>query len=225
MPDKMPAGTSDCLPVYVVLDTSGSMEEHEQLLNETLENLIETVANKPNVAEYAHICIISFNTDAHVIVELTDVQKLDYIPEVACDGMTSYGNAFRTLKQRIDVDVPALRKQGRGVLRPTVFLLTDGIPSDDDWATPFEELVDKNWSRRPHIVTFGFGDAPAEIISRVATKKAFLAKDAKAGGTAITEFLGQLLNTMVRSQAEGTIVLPAEVKGFDTIVLPHEHID
>ncbi|MGY0234287.1 vWA domain-containing protein [Longispora urticae] len=225
MTDPSPTIHSDCLPTYIVLDTSGSMGKHEQLLNDTLEYVIESVANSPRVAEFAHISIISFNDDAHVVVSMTDVQKLAMIPEVKCDGLTEYGKAFRLIKNQINIDVPALRAQGRGVLRPTVFMLTDGGPSDKNWEQDFADLTDRQWPRHPHVVTFGFGTAPAAIIGRIATKKAFIAQDVLGGSTAITTFLGELLNTLVKSSERGQVELPAEVANFKTIVLPHEHVD
>ncbi|NUT22252.1 MAG: VWA domain-containing protein [Hamadaea sp.] len=222
-PGTTPA--SDCLPTYIVLDTSGSMNPHVASLNKTLEVVVDSVADSPRVAEFAHISIISFNTRAHLILPLTDVQGLTSIPEVGCGGETNYGEAFRMVKERINVDVPELRHQGRTVLRPTVFMLTDGGPTDDDWQESFAELVDDSWSRRPHVVTFGFGDANAGVLSQISTKMAFLAKDAYAGNTAITNFLGELLRTLIKSSSTGNVELPTEVEGFKTVSLPREYME
>src|SRR5207244_4491047 len=83
-----------------------------------------------------------------------------------------------------DTDVAALLAQGRAVLRPAVFFLTDGAPTDPGWEQSFQRLVDKSWARRPHVITYGFGAAPREVLSKVATKAAFLAENGADQDTA-----------------------------------------
>lgn len=214
----------DCLPTYIVVDTSHSMLQHHAVLNQALENVIEAVANSPRLAEFAHISVISFNADAHLVLPMTDVQDLAVIPQVTCGGSTAYAKAFRLVRQRIEADVPELNALGRGVLRPAVFLLTDGEPTDTDWRQAFTELTDPDWKRRPHVITFGFGGAHAAVLGSVATKRAFIANDAINETEAITTFLGELLNTLVASSHSARLELPAEIDGFDDVPLAREYV-
>lgn len=211
-------GKTKCLPTYLLLDTSGTMKDHEQTLNETLEHVHLSLVESPRVAEFAHISIISFNTDPHLVLEMTDIEEVRALPALSCGGLTNFGSAFDLLGERINIDVPALRSAGMAVLRPAVFLLTDGLPSDArTWASRFAALVDPAWPRRPHVITFGFGDATSESIGGMATKAAFLAKNNFQEKEALTSMLTTLLNTLVASAPAGELIIPTDLPGFERV--------
>src|SRR5262249_51930851 len=128
------------------------------------------------VSEFAHMSIIAFSTEPWFVLEMVDMENVEAMPRVRCNGMTYYRRVFDLIRARIDVDVPALRAQGKAVLRPCVFFLTDGEPNDpEDWDAAFRRLVDRNWRRRPHVVTYGFGTSSEWVLSRVSTGIAFMA--------------------------------------------------
>jgi uncharacterized protein YegL len=211
-------GKTKCLPTYLLLDTSGTMTPHEELLNATLDHVYESLVDSPRVAEFAHISIVTFNTHPHVALEMTDIEEVQALPQLNCGGLTNFGEAFDLVRQRIDIDVPALRARGKAVLRPAVFLFTDGQPSDAGrWAVNFANLVDKSWSRRPHVLTFGFGEATGESLKGMATKAAFLAKKNLEEKEALSRMLTTLLNTLVASAPVGNLVVPEDLPGFERI--------
>jgi uncharacterized protein YegL len=211
-----------CLPTYVLIDTSGSMKPSEDALNETLEHLYNELFESPRISEFAHISIISFNNEAHVILPMTDIQQVTALPQLGCSGVTDFGKVFRRLRACIEDDVPALNRAGRAVLRPLAFLLTDGQPTDatgratQAWRPDYQALVDHNWRRRPNIVTFGFGNATADVLSDIATKQgaAFLAQDRGKANEALKRIFVTVLNTLVASARENELRIPAEVDGF-----------
>ncbi|WP_067504409.1 VWA domain-containing protein [Actinoplanes sp. TFC3] len=208
-------GKKKCLPVYLVVDTSGSMEKHTELLNQTVKRVVTHVADSPKVAEFAHISIITFNTLPHVVLEMTSIDDLTRLPKLACTAKTNYGAMFAQVRQSIEADVPKLIATGRGVLRPVVFILTDGVPSDNDWAAQFNALVDKSWRHHPHTVSFGFGNAVEPVLARIGTLRAF--KAAVDDKVAITNMLNTLLHTLVQSAGADGLRVPRQVPGFDTI--------
>lgn len=213
-----------CLPTYLVLDTSGSMKEHEQTLNDTLEHVFDTLIASPRVSEFAYISIITFNTLPHLVLEMTDIEDTPGVPQLACDGMTNYGLVFDLIRLRIDVDVPALNAAGKAVLRPAVFLFTDGFPSDkNEWQARFNELVAPSWRRRPHVLTYGFGEARADVLGKMATKAAFLADSRTEEKEALTRTLTSLLQTLVASAKAEELMIPADLPGF--IRVPVEYTD
>jgi uncharacterized protein YegL len=212
------SGKTKCLPTYLLLDTSGTMKPHEALLNATLDHVHTSLVSSPRVAEFAHISIITFNTSAHLVLEMTDIEEVQVLPQLTCGGQTNFGTAFDMVRQRIDMDVPALRASNKAVLRPAVFLLTDGQPTDaETWAGHFASLVDTNWPRRPHVLTFGFGGATVESLKGMATKAAFLAKKNLEDKEALSRMLTTLLNTLVASAPVGALVVPADLPGFERI--------
>src|SRR5215472_2509282 len=139
----------NCLPVYVMIDTSKSMSPYESMLNEGIESLYDELITSPRISDFAHVSIISFNSDAEVVMQMTDLQSMKALPQVTCGGATYLNAAIALLRQRIDQDVPSLKNAGRQVLRPVAFLLTDGIPTDRsgrpsvEWKADYQALVSK----------------------------------------------------------------------------------
>ncbi len=211
----------NCLPVYIMIDTSQSMTPFEDVLNETIETLYDELITSPRISEFAHVSILSYNTEAEVVLQMTDLQSLDALPQLQCGGVTNFVKALRLLRQRIEQDVPQLNESGREVLRPVAFLLTDGQPTDDqgrlsdNWRSDYASLVDRSYRRHPNVVPFGYGTATADILNDVSTipGAAFLAKE---GGTAdaLRKIIPALLNTLVASARDNELRLPAEVDGF-----------
>ena len=214
-----------CLPTYLVIDSSSSMKPHETLLNDTIRHLFLALGDSPRVAEYAHLSILTFNTDAHVVLEMSDIATVYDAPVIGCTGNTAYGRMFTLLRQRIDIDVPRLNQSGRAVHRPAVFLLTDGAPTDRDWAAAHRQLVDQGWRRRPHVVTFGFGAANEAVLGRVATKAAFIATDVADNRDAITSMMSGLLGSLVASARAQELRIPEQVAGYRPVEVVEEFVD
>jgi len=210
-----------CLPVYILVDTSHSMSQYEDVLNQTIESLYDELIISPRISEFAHVSIISYNTSAEVVLDMTDLQAMDALPQLGCGGVTNFTAAIRLLRQRIEEDVPRLSESGRQVLRPVAFLLTDGQPTDDQgypsdgWKPEFASLVDTSYRRHPHMVPFGYGQATAAVITQLSTipGAAFLAQDTSTGD-ALKNIMTALLSSLVASARENALRLPTQVEGF-----------
>jgi uncharacterized protein YegL len=210
-----------CLPTYILIDTSTSMQPVQETLNETLESLFNELIMTPAISDFANVSIITFNTDAHLILGITDIQQLTALPVLECDGVTNFGRAFSLVRECIDRDVEQLNSSGRQVLRPVVFVLTDGQPTDengyftDQWRADYDRLVDRSWRRHPNVVPFGFGDATVGVIKEMATVDgaAFLAKDPD-NADALRKIFATLLRTLVASAQNRSLQLPEEIDGF-----------
>jgi uncharacterized protein YegL len=212
------AGKTRCLPIYLLLDTSATMKPHEKLLNDTLDHIYISLASSPRVAELAQISIITFNTKPHLVMAITDIERVKSLPRLECAGQAFFGPAFDLVRERIDADIPALRAAGMAVLRPAVFLLTDGRSTDtDDWAARFQALVDQARPQRPHVLTFGFGQATKESIAGMATRAAFLAKNNTLEKAALTRILMSLLNTVMAAAPADEFTVPTSVPGFERV--------
>jgi uncharacterized protein YegL len=214
------------LPAYVVLDTSGSMEPFEQKLNDTLDHIYDTLDGSPQLADFIHLSVISFNTMPHLVTPITGLADYDSLPRVACGGMTNFGPLFRMLRDQIEADVPALHDRGIQVLRPVVFLLTDGAPSDEpegSWEPDLKDLQDPAWKPHPHIITYGFSQARAEFIARIATVAAFAAEPGAENSAALSAAMSGMLNSLVASGRTQQLQVPEEVQGYRSV--PLDHID
>lgn len=210
-----------CLPTYLVIDASSSMIPHQGVLNATLDRLHQTLVTNPRVSEFAHVCLIAFSTDPHLVIPLAEMGDVPVMPEVICAGSTEYGKAFDLVRQCIDSDVTALRANGWQVLRPAVFFLTDGAPTDRDWKARFAALVDPRWPRRPHVISYGFGGANRDVLCQVHNKLAFLA-DGSDSEAALSEALSSMLNTLISSSEQGRLTLSTHAPGYTTIDIKQE---
>lgn len=210
------------LPAYLVLDTSGSMQKFETLLNDTLLHIYDTLFTRPEISEFIHLSVISFNTDAHVVTPMTDIEQLQHLPTVTCSGATNFVPMCRLVREQIDHDVEMLAAASVAVLRPVVFLLTDGVPTDrtGTWESGVNLLQDASWKRHPHIVTYGFGGASEVVLSRLATAAAYLAEgDMASTGEALSAALASLLNSLVASARVQQLQVPKEISEFKTLPL------
>jgi uncharacterized protein YegL len=197
------------------------MSKYEGILNETVESLYDELIMSPRISEFAYVSIISYNTSAELVLQMTDIQSMNALPQLGCGGATNFSAAIQLLRQRIDEDVPKLNDAGREVLRPVAFLLTDGQPTDvkgvptDSWKSEFAALTDKSYRRHPNVVPFGYGTATAGVVSEISTISgaAFIAKDTGTGD-ALKKIMTALLNSLVASARDNALRLPTQVEGF-----------
>jgi uncharacterized protein YegL len=213
------------LPAYLVLDTSYSMKPFVGLLNATLIDIYDTLYNNPVVKEFVHLSVISFNTKAFVVTPMTDIDELESLPTVTCDGATNLGPMFELLRARITEDVRMLSDNGIKVLRPVVFLLTDGEPTDTpagSWRQELDLLRDPNWKQRPNVLAYGFGDAHEAVLKQIANVACYLAEgDARENSEAVSAALTSLLNSLVASAKTQQLQIPESVKGYKSVPLDY----
>lgn len=119
------------LPVYLVLDTSGSMYgEPIEAVKNGVQTLISTLRSDPYALETAFISIITFNTNAQQVTSLTELASFQQ-PTIDAGGCTELGGALELLAQKIDAEVTKTTAEQKGDWKPLVFLMTDGEPTDD----------------------------------------------------------------------------------------------
>ncbi len=119
------------LPVYFLIDVSESMiGDTMRQLDEGLAKLSDTLKTIPEALETAQVSIIAFAGKAKVITPMVEVANL-YPPRLPIGGGTSLGAALELLMERIDHDVTPTTPERKGDWKPIVFLLTDGVPTDN----------------------------------------------------------------------------------------------
>ena len=120
------------LPVFLLLDTSGSMRgEPIQAVNNGLQVLISALRQDPYALESVHMSLITFDIEANEIFPLTPLDQVQ-IPEIEVPqaGATFLGAALELLVNRVDRDVIRTTDDKKGDWRPLLFIMTDGSPSD-----------------------------------------------------------------------------------------------
>lgn len=120
------------LPVYFLLDTSGSMNgEPIQALNNALSGMINNLRSDAQAAETLWISIITFDREIKEIVPLTSLETFQ-LPEITCpeSGPTFTGKALEVLYEKVGKEIRKGSPTQKGDWRPLLFLFTDGKPSD-----------------------------------------------------------------------------------------------
>ena len=118
------------LPVYLLLDTSGSMYgEPIEAVKNGVQTLISTLRSDPYALETAYISIITFNSSAQQDVPLTELSAFQQ-PNITAGGCTALGEALQLLSQKIKTEVTKTAAEVKGDWRPLVFIMTDGEPTD-----------------------------------------------------------------------------------------------
>ena len=120
------------LPVYFLLDTSGSMfGEPIQALNNALSGMINTLRTDAQALDSLWLSIITFDRDVKEICPLTELAMFQ-LPEITCpqSGPTHTGKALELLHQKVQSDIVKGSPVQKGDWKPLLFLFTDGKPSD-----------------------------------------------------------------------------------------------
>ena len=119
------------LPVYLLLDTSGSMfGEPIEAVKNGVQTLLSTLRGDPYALETAYLSIITFNSKAEQIVPLTELSAFQQ-PNINASGCTALGEARSLLSQKVDTEVTKTTAEVKGDWRPLVFIMTDGQPTDN----------------------------------------------------------------------------------------------
>lgn len=120
------------LPVYILIDTSGSMKgEPIESVKVGLEAMVSSLRQDPFALESACISIITYDRDVKCLVPLTPLEDLQ-LPEITTpeSGPTHTGAALKMLCEQVDKEVHLSTKEQKGDWMPLLFLMTDGKPAD-----------------------------------------------------------------------------------------------
>lgn len=118
------------LPVYLLLDCSGSMAgEPMEAVRQGIKALLSELRGDPQALETAWLSVITFDSRARQTVPLTELM-LFREPELSAGGATALGGALRVLIECVKTEVRRASPTQKGDWRPLVFLLTDGSPTD-----------------------------------------------------------------------------------------------
>ncbi len=198
------------LPVYLLLDTSGSMDGAPiQSVREGLEQFQREVADDPFARDVVKVGVITFSSDAQLVtgglVPISAFQP----PHLVASGVTRLDLAFKVLLESMDRDVVHPVKGGhKGDWRPAVFVLTDGRPTDENgnvtdslWKPAREAVVNrpKGMNKPSVIVAVGCGpDVEDETLKAISTGTAFRMGTSQAAFVALFQYLSRSITSSVQ---------------------------
>ena len=157
------------MPVYLMLDTSGSMSgDPIEAVKAGVQQLLDDVMDDPRFVEEGHVSVITFNETAQQLVPLTPVTGFQ-LPTFQAGGRTSLGAGLRLLEQCVDTELRKSTATVKGDCKPLIFLMTDGLPTDE-WASTAQELRAKKIGR---IVACAAGAAANSTVLTEITNEVF----------------------------------------------------
>ncbi|MCR6484093.1 hypothetical protein M8542_14825 [Amycolatopsis sp. OK19-0408] len=187
---------SDVLPCYVACDVSLSMADHIDELNHGLREFRGAVHADASIADRVLCSLVGFGDKPYVVHGLYLTGEVTDLPAPGPCAGTNFGPLFPFLRDVIEEDVRLLATHRVRVLRPMVFFLSDGQPTDPvTWPAAFAALTDPRWRLRPRVVTFGVGDADEDALGRIGTFRTYLGRDGIRMGTALIASVMHVLST------------------------------
>jgi uncharacterized protein YegL len=120
------------LPIYILIDTSGSMRgEPIEAVKAGMQSLFAGLRRDPHALESVHICVITFDREAKVLLPMTELEKLK-MPEIPPleSSPTNLGEALELMCQLYTKDVTISTPKSKGDWLPLAVVMTDGSPSD-----------------------------------------------------------------------------------------------
>lgn len=127
------------LPVYLVIDTSGSMYgEPIEAVKNGIDLLVSSLRQDPHALETAYLSVITFDDKAQQVVPLTELADFQ-IPSIEAGGWTALGDALSLTATCITNEVKKNTSDSKGDWKPLIFIMSDGVPTDD-WKPGFDKL-------------------------------------------------------------------------------------
>jgi uncharacterized protein YegL len=120
------------LPVYLLLDTSGSMAgEPIEAVKVGLQAMLNALRQDPSALETVWLSIITFDTRVKTLMPLTELEQF-VLPNITIpsSGATFLGKALEKVCECYDRELIKNTAQRKGDWMPLLFVMTDGSPSD-----------------------------------------------------------------------------------------------
>lgn len=183
------------LPIYLLLDCSESMVGGpHQAVQQGIQMLCNDLKGDPMALETAWISVIAFSRGAHQLVPLTEVLQFQP-PQLPIGPGTNLGAALDLLAQCIQREVRKSTPTEKGDWKPMVFVLTDGVPTDD-WQSALARLNTAVGQNSMILVAIGCGDdVDAGLLAQIAPTVLLMKQASAADFSALFKWMSVSLVT------------------------------
>ena len=152
------------LPIYLLLDTSGSMHgEPITAVQNGVQMVMSALQNDPQALETAYISIITFESEVKQLIPLTELSQFNP-PQLSAGGCTSMGEALKFVSKSADKEIMKNTPDTKGDWKPMVFIMTDGVPTDDS-DSGLEVFKARKWGMV--VACAAGGDADEKLLQQI----------------------------------------------------------
>lgn len=191
-------------PIFLVVDTSGSMGGARiAAANDMVPAILDVCMEDTSVADMLRLGVLSFDTSPRVEMPFGPAKGV-VPPVLRASGLTAYGAAFDLARSEVETAIAGLRADGfRSVVRPTIFFVTDGQPTDDvgQRTSAFDALTASKYS--PNVFAFGVGEAKIETLKQFTNKKGFAAVSKGEATEGLRKLIPMITQSIVQSVHAG----------------------
>lgn len=214
------------LPVYLLLDVSGSMSgDGIEAVNQGVQLLLTELKSDPMALETVWISCITFAGDANEILPLTEV-GLASIPPQSAAGSTCLAKPLRLLLEKLEREVRPNTPQQKGDYKPLVFIMSDGNPTDpDEWPQAAAELRERAARRTANIIALACGHTiDTNVLKQITPTVLLMADQTPDNIRSFFKWVSQSVRVTSRSAAEataaggGTVDLPPLPSGIQIVL-------
>ncbi len=206
------------LPVYLLLDCSGSMTgEPIEAVKQGMKALLMELRSDPQALETAYLSVITFASNAVQVCPLTELMDFKE-PQLSAGGVTSLGEALNLLSDCINREVRKSTAEQKGDWKPLVFILTDGAPTDE-WQSAANNL---KASKPANIIACAAGAAADTNVLKQITDSVVMMNTLSAGD--LSQFFAwvsgsiKMSSNSLDAKPGGAIELPPPPQGF--VIVP-----
>lgn len=146
--------TPKTLPVILLLDTSGSMGDNAKIstLNSAVNTMLDSFRNLDSTNAAISVAIVTFGGSAEIYQPLTPVSKIGTV-NMSANGGTPMGGAIDLAKGMVENKEIITSR----TYRPTVVLVSDGMPNDGDWSGAIQRFKNDGRSAKCYRMAMGIG--------------------------------------------------------------------
>ena len=216
--DDLKFNTETRLPVCLCLDTSGSMYDCIEDLNDAVKVFYDEIMKNEQAMHSCEIAIVTFDSDVRLVEDFSSVEGRTR-PNFRASGGTDMTGGIKLALQKLDERKAEYKNAGREYFQPWLVVMSDGEPNDRN-SVPYAEIEQRIKSKT--LTVFGVGIGPGadmDVLKRLAGPKAFKIKEGRF--SEFFEWLGK--STVVVSQSnpneKTTLPKPEEGKDFFDINL------
>ncbi len=155
----------------LLVDTSGSMSGRPIAeLNEGLRAFGEALQEDEKAVGCADICVVSFNSTVETVVPFCPADEF-VAPVLNAGGLTAMNEAIITGLDLIEARKQEYKSIGVDYWKPWMFLMTDGVPTDDEYAADAKDRLQEAFNlKKINFFPMGIGEGANTAVLKTYTK-------------------------------------------------------